>query len=88
MTAEALHSPATQAAAAGISRTTPSLPDEVRAERHEMVRTLIVHTCAERERTLTSGSAWMSVEAHLTDAIVGLLTAPVSAGAVSDDHND
>lgn len=79
MTAEALHSPATQAAAAGITRTMPELPEEVRAERHEMVRTLIVHTCAERERALTSGAAWRAVEAHLTDAIVGLLSAPVSA---------
>jgi hypothetical protein len=43
-----------------------------------MVRALIVHTCAERERTLTSGDEWRSVEAHLVDAIVGLLSAPVS----------
>jgi AcrR family transcriptional regulator len=78
MTAEALHSPATQAAAAGITAGLPDLPDAVRAERHEMVRALIVHTCADRERRLTSASAWPSVEAHLTDAIVGLLSAPIS----------
>jgi AcrR family transcriptional regulator len=79
MTAEALHSPATQAAAAGILRAMPDLPDDVREERSEMVRALIVHTCAERERALTSGTAWRAVEAHLTDAIVGLLSAPASA---------
>jgi AcrR family transcriptional regulator len=78
MTAEALHSPATQAAAAGIERSLAKLPEDVRRERHDMVRALILHTCAERERTLTSGSAWRAVEAHLTDAIVGLLSAPVS----------
>jgi AcrR family transcriptional regulator len=76
MTAEALHSPATQAAAAGIARTMPELPDAVRAERAEMIRTLIVHTCAERERAQTG--EWGSLEADLTDAIVGLLNAPVS----------
>jgi AcrR family transcriptional regulator len=79
MTAEALHSPAIQAASGGITRILSSLPYEVRAERQEMVRALIVHTCAERERTLTSGDAWRAVEAQLTDAIVGLLSAPVSA---------
>jgi AcrR family transcriptional regulator len=78
MTAEALHSPAIQAAAAGISAGLPEMPDDIRAERHDMVRALIVHTCAERERTLTSGDEWRSVEAHLVDAIVGLLSAPVS----------
>jgi AcrR family transcriptional regulator len=77
MTADALHSPATQAAAAGIARTMPELPDAVRAERAEMIRTLIVHTCAERERAQTAD--WGSLEADLTDAIVGLLSAPVSA---------
>jgi AcrR family transcriptional regulator len=85
MTAEALHSPAVQAAAAGITRAMPTVTEAVRAERQEMVRALIVHTCAERERTLTSGAAWSDVEAHLTDAIVGLLSAPVSAGALSRD---
>jgi len=79
MITEALHSPAARAAATGITRAMPALPDAVRAEREEMVGTLIVHTCAERERTLTGGAAWADVEAHLTDAIVGLLSAPVSA---------
>jgi hypothetical protein len=36
-----------------------------------------VHTCAERERAQTAD--WGSLEADLTDAIVGLLSAPVSA---------
>ena len=76
MTAEALHSPATQAAAAGIARAMPPLSDEVRAQRQDMVMALIVHTCADRERALTSGDAWQSVETHLVDAIVGLLSAP------------
>jgi AcrR family transcriptional regulator len=80
MTGEALNSPATRAAAAGVAACLPSLPDDVRAERHEMIRALIVHTCAERERTLTTDDGWRAVEADLTDAIVGLLSAPVSAG--------
>lgn len=79
MTADALNSPAVQAAAAGISGFMSGISDEVRAERQDMVRALIVHVCAERERTLTSGDDWRAVEAHLVDAIVGLLSAPVSS---------
>jgi AcrR family transcriptional regulator len=89
MTAEALYSPTMRAAAEGLIHRQPGLPAEVRAERHGMIRALMVHTCAERERTLAdvgrncadvdAAAAWRSTEAYLVDAIAGLLSAPVSA---------
>jgi AcrR family transcriptional regulator len=89
MTDQALHSPTTRAAADGLVRSLPALPADVRAERHGMVRALLVHACAERERTLAdaapeqsrldAGAAWRATELNMVDAIVGLLSAPPSA---------
>ena len=85
MTDQARNSPAMRAAADGLVRSMPALSAEVRAERHGMVRALIVHTCAERERTLAEAAppldavaAWKATELNMTDAIVGLLSAPTS----------
>ncbi|MEU1405436.1 TetR family transcriptional regulator [Streptomyces sp. NPDC005728] len=79
---ESLTSPALREAIDGLNRTLPELPADVRAERGQMVRVLILHTCAERERALAEGSAtpratWSEVAGGLADAIVGLWLAPV-----------
>ncbi|MFG2352220.1 TetR/AcrR family transcriptional regulator [Streptomyces sp. NPDC048521] len=83
MVEESLTSPALREAIEGLNRTLPELPPEVRAERGQMVRLLILHTCAERERALAEGTAtaratWSEVATGLADAIVGLWLAPVS----------
>ncbi|WP_432028997.1 TetR/AcrR family transcriptional regulator [Streptomyces sp. 1222.5] len=84
MVEESLTSPALRLAIEGLDRTLPELPPEVRAERGQMVRLLILHTCAERERALAEGAptpraGWNEVATGLADAIVGLWLAPVSA---------
>lgn len=61
----------------------PALPEEVLMERGDMMRHLIVHTCAERERALHEGTptrrpSWDAAAAGLVDAIAGLCLAPVS----------
>ena len=68
----------------GLGRCLHTLSAQVRAERGDMARHLIIHTCAERERALAEGgaalhSSWERTADALTDAIVGLLTAPVTA---------
>ncbi|RCV47581.1 TetR/AcrR family transcriptional regulator [Marinitenerispora sediminis] len=84
MVDEALTSAAMQRIVVGINRCRPALPDEVRLERSEMARHLIVHTCAERERSLAEGaptprSSWDDTATGLIDAIVGLWLAPVTS---------
>ena len=64
------------------------LPDAVREERLEMVRSLIMHACADRERALAASGeppkpAWSRTATLLVDAITGLLQAPVSTSAKS-----
>lgn len=68
----------------GLGRCLADLPAAVRAERGTMSRYLITHTCAERERALAGNDGpahetWERAADALTDAIVGLLTAPVTA---------
>ena len=68
----------------GVTRLLPVLPAEVRAERSEMSRHLIVHLCAERERALQVGAAtpratWEEAAVGLVDALVGLWRAPYTA---------
>ncbi|MFI9007997.1 TetR/AcrR family transcriptional regulator [Actinosynnema sp. NPDC053489] len=59
----------------------PDLPPDVREDRAAMVRRLIVHACAERERALAEGAAtprstWDETASGLIDAITGLWSAP------------
>lgn len=59
----------------------PDMPADVREDRAAMVRHLIVHVCAERERALAEGSAtpratWDEAATSLIDAVSGLWTAP------------
>ncbi|WP_411970280.1 TetR/AcrR family transcriptional regulator [Saccharothrix longispora] len=69
----------------------PDLPADVRADRAHMVRHLVVHVFAERERALAEGgdtprSTWDEAATGLVDAITGLWTAPPggAVGGASD----
>jgi AcrR family transcriptional regulator len=82
MVEESLTSPSLQQIVDGLNRCLPSLPAEVRAEREDMARQLMVHMCAERERALADGtptprSSWHGAANGLIDALVGLWLAPV-----------
>ncbi|WP_318205220.1 TetR/AcrR family transcriptional regulator [Streptomyces sp. SCL15-4] len=92
MVEESLASPALREAVEGLNRALPDLPPEVRAERGQMVRLLILHTCAERERALAEGTptphaTWSEAATGLADAIVGLWLAPVSARAAAPERS-
>lgn len=78
---EALEDQTLRQVLAGLEASRPDLPDEVRAEREDMVRQLLMHTCAERERALAEGRAtprgsWSDAATGLVDAITGLWLAP------------
>ncbi len=84
MIEEALSSRALLQIIDGLNRCLPDLPAEVRAERYDMARQLMVHVCAERERALAEGtptprSSWHDAATGLIDAIVGLWLAPVTS---------
>ncbi len=66
-----------------INRCLPDLPPDVRTERNVMARNLLMHTCAERERSMTK-SSWQAAGSGLIDAIVGLWLAPVTPTAEKD----
>ncbi|MFI1568771.1 TetR/AcrR family transcriptional regulator [Streptomyces sp. NPDC020490] len=83
---ESLASPSLREIIDGLNRCLPDLPAEVRAERGEMARLLIVQMPAERERALAEGrptprSSWHDAATGLADAIVGIWLAPVTPGA-------
>jgi AcrR family transcriptional regulator len=85
MTEESLISPSLLHTVDGLNRCLPTLPAEVRAERGDMARQLMVHMCAERERALAEGTAtprssWHDAATGLVDAITGLWLAPVTGG--------
>ncbi|WP_410632265.1 TetR/AcrR family transcriptional regulator [Amycolatopsis sp. cmx-4-83] len=82
---ESLSSPALARAVEGLNRCLDGLPAEVRAERGDMARQLMIHMTAERERALAEGAAtprasWDDAGTGLIDAVTGLLLAPVSPG--------
>ena len=67
----------------GLNRCLPTVPLPVHLERSAMARTLITHTCAERERALAEGTptargTWEDTATGLVDAIVGMWLAPVT----------
>ena len=69
-----------------INKCLPDLPTGVHTERNIMARNLLMHTCAEFERTLADGdsgprSSWQAAGSGLIDAIVGLWLAPVTSDA-------
>jgi len=67
----------------GLNDSLPDLPDDVRSERYDMARQLLVHMIAERERALadntpTPRATWHDAANGLIDALVGLWLAPVT----------
>ena len=84
MSEDTQHSPVLRKTIDGLNRCLPELPAQVRRERDDMARQLMLHMAAERERALAEGAttnrdSWHDVGAGLTDAIYGLLTAPVTS---------
>ncbi|MFJ7213385.1 TetR/AcrR family transcriptional regulator [Amycolatopsis sp. NPDC098790] len=80
---ESLSSPALARAVEGLNRCLDGLPPDVRAERGDMARQLMIHMVAERERALAEGTptpraTWDDAGTGLIDAITGLLLAPVT----------
>ena len=77
----------------GLHACLPALPVEVREERSAMVRVLMLHTCAERERALAEGlptphRSWAQTASGLVDVTTALWLAaptrpvpPASAGS-------
>ncbi|MFD9700267.1 TetR/AcrR family transcriptional regulator [Lentzea sp. NPDC059081] len=83
ITEETRSSPSQMRILAGLNACLADLPDDVRAERHDMARQLLVHMFAERERALaentpTPRASWQDAATGLVDALVGLWQAPVS----------
>jgi AcrR family transcriptional regulator len=83
MTEESLASPSLIETLDGLNRCLPTLPAEVRVERGDMARQLMVHVAAERERALAEGTptprtTWHDAATGLIDAIIGLWLAPVT----------
>jgi AcrR family transcriptional regulator len=83
MIEESLSAPSMHQILDGLNRCLPGLPAEVRAERGDMARQLIVHMIAERERALAEGtptprSSWDDAASGLIDALVGLWLAPIT----------
>lgn len=75
----------------GLNRCLPDLPAEVRAERSDMARLLLVHVIGERERALADGTAtprssWEDAATGLIDALVGLWLAPVTSQAEKEQR--
>jgi AcrR family transcriptional regulator len=84
MDEESLASPMLARVVDGLRECLPDLAAEVRAERGDMTRQLLVHTFAERERALAEGAptprkTWQDAADGLIDGLVGLWTAPVTS---------
>ncbi|WP_030900675.1 TetR/AcrR family transcriptional regulator [Streptomyces sp. NRRL F-5126] len=76
----------------GLGACLEHLPRHVRVARGAMARNVLIHTCAERERALAEGSAplhgsWDATADELTDAIVGLLSAPTTTSGTRGRSN-
>lgn len=76
-------SPSLAQTLAGLYRCLPRLPAEVRAERDDITRLVLMHAMAERERVLAEGTGtpeagWRATATALTDVLAGLWLAPVT----------
>ena len=83
MVAESLTSPSLSTVLEGLNACLDTLPAEVRLERGDICRQLLVHHFAERERAVADGlptprASWADAATGLVDAIVGVWVAPVS----------
>lgn len=85
MSEEALATPGMRLVLEGLQRSLPGeVPAQARLDRAQMLRHLMVHVVAERERALAEGvvtprGSWDDAATGLVDAITGLLLAPVTA---------
>ncbi|WP_329459107.1 TetR/AcrR family transcriptional regulator [Streptomyces sp. NBC_01497] len=80
---EAVERPRLRPILDGLGARLAHVPASVRAARGDMARHLIIHTCADRERALAEQTtplhgSWNDTADALTDALVGLFTAPVT----------
>ncbi|WIX84830.1 TetR/AcrR family transcriptional regulator [Amycolatopsis sp. DG1A-15b] len=80
---ETLTSPSLARTLAGLYRCLPGLPAEVRAERNDITRLVLMNAMAERERALADGvgtprAGWRDTATALTDVLAGLWLAPVT----------
>jgi AcrR family transcriptional regulator len=80
---EETQTPALERILSGLNSCLSDLPDEVRAERGDMARQLVVHMIGERERALaentpTPRATWHDAATGLIDALMGLWLAPVT----------
>lgn len=83
MVEESMSSPSLVRIVDGLRRCLPELPADVRSERNDMARQLLVHIVAERERALAEGTptpraTWRGCADGLIDALVGLWLAPIT----------
>lgn len=81
---EMMTPPSMARAAEGLWRALPVLPVEVHAERGDMMRHVLVHALAERERALHAGEptprpTWDAAADGLIDGLLGLWSAPCRA---------
>lgn len=86
MVAGSLASPSLTTVLDGLNDCLPALPVEVRLERGDICRQLLVHHFAQRERALADGTptpraSWADAATGLADAIVGVWTSPVTGRA-------
>jgi AcrR family transcriptional regulator len=84
MTDESRSSPALQTLLAGLNECVSALPVEIRMERSDIGRQIMVHMLADRERALAEGTPtpradWHDAGTGLIDALVGVWLAPVSS---------
>ncbi|PYE16270.1 TetR family transcriptional regulator [Williamsia limnetica] len=79
---EAMVSPSLQKTLVELARCLPDLPVDVRKMRADMVRQLMTHMCAEKERAIAESTEepgdWTDFTTDLVDAMVGLWLAPVT----------
>jgi AcrR family transcriptional regulator len=92
MVDESLSSPSLVRIVDGLHRCLPDLPDEVREERADMARQLLVHMIAERERALADGTptpraTWAEAADGIVDALVGMWQAPVTTHMRKGDES-
>jgi AcrR family transcriptional regulator len=83
MTSQALDAATLRRVVDGLDACLPALPPEVRREREDMSRYLLVHVFAERERAVAEGrptarASWADAATGLVDAVVGVWLAPVT----------
>ena len=69
-----------------IGRTLPMLPIDIHTARSVMMRTMLIYTCADFERTVAQGAPfpwpdWPAAAHGLIDGIVALMQGPVSRPA-------